>query len=190
MKNSWEIQLTGSGGQGLVLAGLILAEGAVLAGKNVVQTQTYGPEARGGASKAEVIVSEEEIDYPQVSKPDLLLAMSQAAFDKYASVIKDGEGTIVLIDSTNVTDLSKGQGTIVALPLTKIAVDDVGKMVVANMVALGALVTLTQVIPRECLEEAVLARIPPGSEELNLKALRLGYEAAQKLCGSCNIPAG
>lgn len=189
MKNSWEIQLSGSGGQGMVLAGLILAEGAVLAGKNVLQTQTYGPEARGGASKAEVIVSEGEIDYPKVSKPDLLLAMSQAAFDKYGAMIKENQDTVVLIDSTNVTDLSKGNGNIVAMPLTKIAVNVVGKQVVANMVALGALVTLTKVIPQECLEKAVLARIPPGSEDLNLKALRFGYEAAQKVCGECGFSA-
>ncbi|NLL19762.1 MAG: 2-oxoacid:ferredoxin oxidoreductase subunit gamma [Clostridia bacterium] len=187
MKNSWEIQLSGSGGQGMVLAGLILAEGAVLAGKNVVQTQTYGPEARGGATKAEVIVSEGEIDYPKVSKPDLLLAMSQAAFDKYASLIEPGDNTMVLIDSTIVTDLSKGLGNIIALPMTKIAVDDVGKAVVANMVALGALVTLTKVIPQKCLEEAALARIPKSSKDLNLKALRLGCEVAQKICGECGI---
>ena len=91
----WEFLLSGSGGQGMVLAGLILAEGAVMAGKNAVQTQTYGPEARGGASKAEVIISDGEIDYPKVVKPDFLLAMSQDAYSKYAplAAAHDSSGT-------------------------------------------------------------------------------------------------
>src|SRR5690606_921906 len=124
----------------------ILAEGAVLAGKNAVQTQTYGPEARGGASKAEVIISDGEIDYPKVVKPDVLLTMSQAAFDKYAFLVETGD-TLVLVDSTNVTDLSGTGGKLISLPLTKMAAEEVGKAMVANMVALGALVTLTGVIP-------------------------------------------
>ncbi|NLC76505.1 MAG: 2-oxoacid:ferredoxin oxidoreductase subunit gamma [Clostridia bacterium] len=180
MKNTWEIQLSGSGGQGMVLAGIILAEGAVLAGKNAVQTQTYGPEARGGASKAEVIISDGEIDYPKVVKPDVLLTMSQAAFDKYAFLVETGD-TLVLVDSTNVTDLSGTGGKLISLPLTKMAAEEVGKAMVANMVALGALVTLTGVIPPEALEEAALARIPKGSEGLNVKALRLGSEAARQV---------
>ena len=80
-----QIVLTGTGGQGLILAGIILAEAAVLDGKQAIQTQSYGPEARGGASRAEVIISDEAIDYPKVQKADTLLAMSQEAFDKYGS---------------------------------------------------------------------------------------------------------
>lgn len=179
MKSTWEIQLSGSGGQGMVLAGLILAEAAVLAGKNALQTQTYGPEARGGATKAEVIISEEDIDYPKVQHPDLLLAMSQEAFDKYAPLITDKDSLIV-IDSTNVTELSKVQNDVFALPLTKIAREEIGKPMVVNMVALGAIVGLTGVVPKQFLEEAAAGRIPKGTEELNIKALELGFQAVKK----------
>lgn len=178
MKDVWEIQLSGSGGQGMVLAGLILAEAGIIAGKNVVLTQTYGPEARGGATKAEVIIGDGEIDYPKVQHPDLLLAMSQAALDKYGTNLQ-GE-SLVLVDSTNVTDLTCACGQVVALPLTKIAREETGNLTMANMVALGALVGLTKVVSEEALEEAVLARIPKGTEELNMKALKLGYQAVGK----------
>ena len=86
----WQISLSGTGGQGLILAGIILAEAAIIDGKEAVQTQSYGPEARGGSSKAEVIIADAPIDYPKVTKADLMLSMSQAACDKYISVLKDG----------------------------------------------------------------------------------------------------
>lgn len=180
MENFWEIQLSGSGGQGMVLAGLILAEAGIHAGKNAVQTQTFGPEARGGASKAEVIIADEEIDYPKVQEPDFLLAMSQEAFDKYGPATK-GKDSIILIDSSFVTDFSKVQGRVVSLPLTEMAEKNTGRAVVANMVALGALVGLTGVVPEQSLIDATMERIPKGTEELNMKALQLGLEAVKKL---------
>lgn len=173
----WEFLLSGSGGQGMVLAGLILAEGAVMAGKNAVQTQTYGPEARGGASKAEVIISDGEIDYPKVVKPDFLLAMSQDAYSKYAPLAAAHDSQ-VLIDGDFVTDLSYQPNKLIVLPITKTAVEIIGKAVVANMVALGAVMALTGVFPPHHLEEALLARVPKGSEKLNLEAFRVGMEIA------------
>jgi 2-oxoglutarate ferredoxin oxidoreductase subunit gamma len=173
-----EIRLSGSGGQGLVLAGIILAEGAVMFdGKNAVQSQSYGPEARGGSSKSEVIIADGEIDFPKAQAVDLLLALTQEAADKYAHDMKPG-GTVV-VDTDLVTAPPAGEFRVVSLPVTRIARDDVGKAFVANIVALGALVALTGVISREAITQAVLRRVPKGTEALNTKALAAGFAAAE-----------
>jgi len=174
-----EVRLSGSGGQGIILAGIILAEAGIIDGKNVIQTQSYGPEARGGASKAEVIISDDYIDYPKVIIPDIVLAMTQESADKYAGCLK--ENGVILVDSTYVSKVPVGFKNIYQIPITRIARDDVGREIVSNMVALGALVGLTQIVTFEALEKAVLARIPKGTEELNRKALLLGYDAGVKL---------
>ena len=162
----------------MVLAGLVLAEGAVRAGKNVIQTQSYGPEARGGASRAEVIISDGDIDYPKVVRPDLLLAMSQEAYDRYGPLAY-ASGALVLVDQEFVQDFSRERDRVVALPLTSAAAEKIGKALVANMVALGAVMALTRVFPSHHLEAALLSRVPLGSEELNLKAFHLGWEMAE-----------
>ena len=177
-----EIRLSGSGGQGLVLAGIILAEGAVMFdGKNAVQSQSYGPEARGGASKSEVIIADGEIDYPKAQEVDVLLALTQEAADKYSGDMKPG--ATVVVDSDLVTRPPEGEFRVVPLPLTRIAREKVGKSFVANIVALGALVGLTGVISREAITEAVLRRVPKGTEDLNRKALAAGFEAAEEVAG-------
>jgi 2-oxoglutarate ferredoxin oxidoreductase subunit gamma len=172
-----EVRLSGSGGQGLILGGIILASAAMKEGKNVIQTQSYGPEARGGASKAEVIISTDEIDYPKVINPDIMLAMTQKACDKYHSSLK--ENGILILDSTYVKKIPSTSAKIYSLPISQIAKKEVGKVIVANMVALGALIGFTDIVSFEILEEAVLARIPKGTEKLNKTALNLGYQAAQ-----------
>jgi len=113
----------------LVLAGLVLAEGAVRAGKNVIQTQSYGPEARGGASRAEVIISDGDIDYPKVVRPDLLLAMSQEAYDRYGP-LAHASGALVLVDQEFVQDFSRERDRVVALLLTSAAAEKIGKALV------------------------------------------------------------
>lgn len=171
----YEIRLSGSGGQGLILAGIILGEAAcVFEGREAVQTQSYGPESRGGASKSEVVVSDTEIDYPKVTSPDLLLAMTQEASDKYIGDLKpDG---VAIFDTTFVERVPSGPH-VIALPLTTIAKDITGKTIAANIVALGAIVAMSGVVSRKAIEKAVLARVPKGTEEMNLKALRAGYNA-------------
>ncbi len=174
-----EIRLAGTGGQGQILAAIILADAAALYdGFNVVQTQDYGPESRGGASKAEVIITDGEVDYPKVTRPDALLAMSQQAFTRYAPAVR--EDGLILADTTWVKDASAAPTGVrlVGIPLTAIARDEVGKALVANVVALGALAALTGAVSREALERAVLARVPKGTEELNRRALEAGYLAA------------
>jgi len=171
----YEVRLSGSGGQGIIMAGIILAEAAgIYEGKEVCQTQAYGPEARGGASKAEVVISDTEIDYPKAIQPDVLLAMNQKACDTYAHDLKPGG--LLIVDSTLVHDLPSRQA--IALPFTKIARQELGQEMVANIVALGALAKVTGVVSVANLEKAVLARVPPGTHELNRRALAAGGEAA------------
>ncbi len=177
MEKTTELRLSGTGGQGLILAGIILAEAAIIDGFNTVQTQSYGPEARGGASKAEVLISSGEIDYPKVTTPDVVLAMSQEACDKYGRNLH--QDAVLLVDSTFVTDPPPAVAKIYHLPLTRIAREQLGKEMVANVVALGALVGMTGVVSRDALLQALLARVPKGTEALNQRAMTLGWEAAQ-----------
>ena len=172
------ISLTGTGGQGIILAGIILAEAAILEGKQAIQTQSYGPEARGGASKAEVIISDEPIDYPKIITADILLAMSQEACTKYAGVLKKGGKMIV--DATNVEDIPAIDADIVSAPITKAARDNLKKDMFANIVALGVLVGSTGIVGRDSILQAVLARVPKGTEEVNTKALQLGFDLGGK----------
>lgn len=176
MAERLEVRLAGSGGQGLILSGVILAEAAgIYEDKFVTQTQSYGPEARGGASKSEVVISDREIDYPQAIKPDILLCLNQEACDTYIFDVKPGG--ILIVDSSLVHSLPTTRA--IGLPFTKIAREQVGREMMANIVALGALATLTGVVSEKSLEAAVLARVPKGTEELNKKALQAGIDAAK-----------
>lgn len=172
MSGSAEIRLSGTGGQGLILAGIILAEAAIADEKNAVQSQSYGPEARGGASKAEVIISDGEIDYPKVTRPDIFLALSQEAFDKYVDGVK--ENAVVLVDSS-IEVAATNNIRLFNIPILRAADEKLSKPMVANIIALGAIVGITNVVSREALEKAVLSRVPKGTEELNRKALNEGY---------------
>jgi len=171
-----EVRLAGSGGQGLLLAGLVLAEAAGLYdGREVAMAQSYGPEARGGASKAEVIISDQPIDYPQCTRVDLMLALTQEAADAYAWDL--APEAVLVVDS----DLVEHPPTTraVALPFTTTARDKLKKVMVANVVALGAVAELTGVVSKKGLEKALLERVPPGTEELNKKALAMGAKLAK-----------
>lgn len=172
MNMQTEIRLTGSGGQGLILGGIILAEAAILDGKNAIQSQSYGPEARGGASKAEVIISVDEIDYPKVEKADLLLSLTQIACDKYINTLKE-EGTLV-VDST--IQLPENLPfNVIRIPIINTAAEEIKKPMVANIIAIGAIQAITNAVSRESLEKSVLKRVPAGTEELNKAALLAGY---------------
>lgn len=168
----YELRLTGTGGQGLILAGIILAEAALLDEKLSIQSQSYGPEARGGSSKSEVIISDEAIYFPKVTKPNLLLAMSQEAANKYSSDLP--ADSILVTDSLFVTDLPAHTGKIYELPITHTSKEVFGKPLFSNIIALGALVKLTGIVSVQSIEQAVLNRVPKGTEELNKKALQLG----------------
>lgn len=172
-----EIRLGGSGGQGLILAGIILAEAAILDGKNAVQSQSYGPEARGGASKAEVIISDKGIDFPKVNEADVLLVLTQEAYDKYSAGLNK-DGTLIADSQVNVE--ASAFGDVYHLPMTDTAAKKLGRTMVANIIALGVIQSATDVVSRESLEQAVLGRVPKGTEELNQKALAEGYALAAR----------
>jgi 2-oxoglutarate ferredoxin oxidoreductase subunit gamma len=178
MGKRYEIRLAGAGGQGMILAGLILAEAAAIYdGKNASQSQSYGAEARGGASRAEVIISDDEIIYPKVTHADLLLCMSQEACDRYSHELK--EGGVLIVDSVNVERVPTDRAY--RVPITQIAEEATGRRITANMVALGLVVGLTEVVSHKAIEAAVSARAPKGTAEMNLKALGVGLEKAEEL---------
>lgn len=185
MKDPVQVRFSGAGGQGLITAGVILAEAAMLDGRNVVQTQTYGPEARLGSSKAEVIISTGTIAYPEVTQPDVLLCMSAEAARKYAS--KVGPETVVILDSTNVGPEIGGAGRIVRLPITETAVK-VGGKVVANTVALCVLNTLVPVVSKKSLGAAIAARVPAKFRELNRRAGEAGEQLASEAAMGQGLP--
>lgn len=170
-----EVRLSGSGGQGLILAGIILAEAAIADGREAVQSQSYGPEARGGSSKSEVIISNNRIHYPKVAAPDLLLAMTQEALDKYGADLK-AEG-ILVVDTTFVREVPAAYKQVHAVPITQLAREKCGRELFANIVALGTIAKLTGSVSFPALEAAVLARVPKGTEEMNKLALQIGYQA-------------
>jgi 2-oxoglutarate ferredoxin oxidoreductase subunit gamma len=178
----YEIRFSGAGGQGLILAGIIMGEAAaIFDGKQAVQSQSYGPEARGGASKSEVIISDKPIDFPKATTVDALLALTQEACDKYSADLK--EGGILLVDSDMVKILPNGNFTVVGIPIINIAKNEIGRTIVANIVALGAMVALTGVVTKESAEKAVLSRVPEAFVELNRNAFLAGYERALEASG-------
>ena len=177
MGKRYEVCLTGSGGQGIILSGIILAEALGLyGGEFVAQTQSYGPEARGGASRTEVIVSDEEIDYPKAIKLDLLLAMNQKSCDEYYRDLK--EDGMLIVDSTFVTQVPTSKA--IQIPFTKIAREKFHREIVANIISLGTITEFMDIISPKDMEAAVLARVPKGTEKLNRDAFKAGVMAARK----------
>ncbi|MFH0823551.1 MAG: 2-oxoacid:acceptor oxidoreductase family protein [Pseudomonadota bacterium] len=171
-----EIRLAGSGGQGIILAGLVLAEAAgIYDDREAAMIQSYGPEARGGTSKAEIIISDHRIDYPLCGRVDLFLAMTQEAADAYSGDLSPEAW--VLVDADLVPHPPEGRT--VRLPFTAVARDKLGKTMVANITALGAITELTGFVSRRGIEKALAAHIPVGTEALNRKALALGAKMAR-----------
>jgi 2-oxoglutarate ferredoxin oxidoreductase subunit gamma len=177
MARRYEIRLAGTGGQGAILAGIILAEAAIRDGKNAVQTQSYGPEARGGASRSEVVISEGTIHYPKVLEPDITLCMSQEACDRYSGQTR--KGGLLVLDEDHVSRAPTIRA--VRVPLTSLARELTGRAITANVVGLGLLGGLTNIVSRGSLEAAVGAHAPRNTEKLNLEALAAGYDAADRL---------
>jgi 2-oxoglutarate ferredoxin oxidoreductase subunit gamma len=178
-----EVRFSGSGGQGIILAATLLADAAVATGSEVLATQSYGPEARGGASKAEVIVCGGEIDFPEVTAPDITVCLSQEAFDAYSR--QTVAGGLVVYDERLVEPRPLEGRRVVGLPFTELAETRLGKAIAANIVMLGALRELTGVVGAEALADAVRRRLPAKIVDLNLDALQLGTEcAAQADAGS------
>ena len=178
MSKRTEIRLAGEGGQGMILAGIILAEAAAIYdGKQAVQTQSYGPEARGGASRSEVVISDDEIDHPEVLSADMVVALSQEAYKKFARTIRPGG--LLIVDEDQVQTSADFHG--IKIPVARSARETIGKTITANTVALGVLVGLTDLVSRAAIEKAITARAPKGTEEMNRKALQAGFAAAEEI---------
>ncbi|MFC1904572.1 2-oxoacid:acceptor oxidoreductase family protein [Chloroflexota bacterium] len=178
MEQVYEILLAGSGGQGLGVAGVILAQSfAEEEGKNVVETESYGISRRGGHSRSEVLTSTGEINELRVTEPDILLAMSQETADFYVPKVK--ETGSILLDSTYVRDVPDTKARIFSLPFTEEA-RSLGREAIANIIALGTIAAISPLISRESLESTVKKRFGAAESEINLQALDKGYELGGK----------
>jgi len=174
-----EVRLSGAGGQGIILAGQILGQAASLyeKGKSATFTQSYGPEARGGACSAEVVISNESVGYPYVVNPQVLVIMSQEAYNKYVPGLSPK--TLVIIDPDLVKPGTSHNANILSIQATSLA-RDMGRVVVANIIMLGFVAAVSNVVSAKALKESILATVPEGTGEFNIKAFTTGYEYGQK----------
>lgn len=170
-----EMRLSGSGGQGVILAAIIFADAAIEDGLNAIQTQSYGPEARGGASKAEVIISKDEIKYPKVTKNNILLSLTQKSYDKYIASL-DKDGILVVDESVNVNEDVPYK--IYRLPILETAQNKIGTHMVANIVSVGVLYGIMGegVINIETMKSSIKDRVPPVTVEKNMNAFEEGIK--------------
>lgn len=175
-KEEIQIRISGFGGQGVVMAGMVLGHSAAVeAGRNAVMAQSYGPESRGGASNADVLIADGEIPYPHCTNPDVVMTLAQDAYNKYGAT--RGPNALLIAEKDLVVlnaEAEKGKKSLL-VPFTALA-DKVGRRVVLNMVALGFLCKATGVVDPEALKKAILEAVPKGTEELNLRAFQTGYD--------------
>ena len=174
MANKTEIIIGGSGGQGVVLAAQILGKAAVLEGRNVLQTQAYGAEARGSLAKSEVIISDHKIGFPAVRNCDILVAMSQESLNALLKDLKEN-GTLI-IDSTNVADIPETKARVHKIPITETAKKTFGEALYANMVMLGAFTKITKLVSREAMEKTIRENVSKRTIETNVRAFQKGLE--------------
>lgn len=170
-----EIRIAGFGGQGVILSAIVIGKAAsILEGGFATMTQSFGPEARGGACSAQVIIDSKPILYPYVTNPDVLIVMSQEAYTKFAPELKPGGTLVVEQDLVKVTGLSEA-GRVYSAPATRLA-EELGKRMVLNIVMVGFTAAVTNLVGREALRKAVAESVPPSFRELNLKAFDRGYD--------------
>ena len=174
MSNKTEIRFGGSGGQGVVLAAQILGKAAVLDGRNALQTQAYGAEARGSMAKSEVIISDGKIGFPAVRKCDVLVAMNQESLNALINDMK--ENGMLIVDSTNVTDVPETKAQVHRIPITETAKKTFGETFYANMIMLGAFTKIANPVSREAMEKTIRENVPKKTVENNIKAFQKGLE--------------
>jgi 2-oxoglutarate ferredoxin oxidoreductase subunit gamma len=173
----YSIRLSGAGGQGLIQAARMIAEAAAIYdNKNAAESCSYGPEARGSASRAEIIISDEAIDYPRAESIDFLMALTQQAYDKYINDLRP-DGTVVVDSQVKTADDIKDR-KIYSIPFMEIAKRECGKPAMANIVALGFFASVSEVVSKKSIRQAILARIPKNSEDIYIKAYDAGLNAA------------
>jgi 2-oxoglutarate ferredoxin oxidoreductase subunit gamma len=171
-----EIRISGQGGQGVITLGLIFGRASSLYdNKNVIMTEAYGPEQTGGFAQTDLIISDEEIEYPMVNSPDILVVLSKEGWEMNGKKIKK-DGKIIYEDF--MVNPSASSNEKYGIPALNKA-NEMGKKVVMNVIMMGALQEITNLVSKEALEKALLERVPKGTEELNLQALKAGYELAR-----------
>ncbi|MFO8165848.1 MAG: 2-oxoacid:acceptor oxidoreductase family protein [Thermodesulfobacteriota bacterium] len=172
------IIFSGSGGQGIITAAIILAEAAVLyENLNAVQSQSYGPEARGGASRSDVIIADTDIRFPKVIQPNILVCLTQEAYNKFSNLIRPGG--LLLTDSHYVKHEKKVDAKQIELDMYKVVMNEIGKPIVFNICMLGALIKLTDLIKQESIMKVLGSRVPPAFLGINQQALQLGQQIAE-----------
>jgi 2-oxoglutarate ferredoxin oxidoreductase subunit gamma len=174
-----EVRICGLGGQGVVIAGQILGRAAIYSGKNAVQTQSYGAEARGSGAKSEVIISDGKIGFPVIRKCDILVAMSQEAVGKNVKDLK--EDGVLLVDSSLVKEVPEVKAKIVGIPATETAEKSFGERLYTNMIMLGALTKAARLVTQEAMEEAIRESVPEKAADANVEAYKKGMELAASL---------
>ena len=170
-----EIRIAGFGGQGVILAAIVVGKAkAIFQGGYATMTQSFGPEARGGSSSAQCILSDEPVLYPYITQPDVLVVMSQEAYTRFAPELKHGGILIVEQDMVHLGDVPVG-ARVYAVPATRLA-EELGRKVVLNIVMVGFLGAVTGLVSADALRSAVKDSVPPALEKLNLEAFDKGYE--------------
>ncbi len=177
MKKYYEIRLSGAGGQGLGLAGRVFSEAAIYSGYNVCQTQSYGPEARGGASRTDIIISKKEILYPNCRNLNILLAMNQESADKFGKSVIDGG--IILVDTTYVNQVPEGK--VYEYSLTRVSIEEFKTPMAANIIAVGMLASLTRLFTLDTWVKALKERVPRRFIKMNLDAFELGHKEGREI---------
>lgn len=175
-----EIRLSGFGGQGIITAGYILGKGAALFDeRHVTLTKSYGPESRGGACSAQIMISDEEISYPLLIDLDLLVVMSQEAYDKYVDGLSPGGLMLVERDLVDL-DRPRDDIEVRSIPATRIAERDLGRKIVANIVMLGFVAAHSEAVSSDAIRQSVLDSVPKGTEDLNTRAFEAGYTYSEE----------
>ena len=176
-----EIRFTGFGGQGIILSGFIYGKAAaIFGGKEATMTQSYGPEARGGACSSDVVIEDGPVSFPEVTHPEIMVIMSRDAYTTHKKHIK--KGVRVFYDQ-DLVEVEEGLGAeCIPIPSLKIA-EGLGKKIVANIVMLGALAAGSDIVPKDAVKQAILSTVPPATKELNEKAFEAGYSQAMQVLG-------
>jgi len=173
-----EIRVAGFGGQGVILSAIVLGKAASIhQGEFATMTQNFGPEARGGACSAQLMLSDQPVLYPYVTQPDVLVVMSQEAYTKFAPELKDGGTLLIERDLVRVSEMP-AQTRIYSIPATRIA-EELGKRMVLNIVMVGFFAAVTQLLGADAVRKAIADSVPSSFRELNLKAFDKGYEYGQ-----------
>ena len=176
-----EVMFAGFGGQGVIKAALLLSQAAGLhENKEVAQTQSYGPEARGGACRSEVVISDQEIDYIKTMSLDSFVVMSQPALDKYRDHI-DLQKTIVIADTTLIKEIPPDMQKVYAVEATRFAEEKLGRALFANIIMLGALSAVSGLVTLDALRKCLVGNVPPKTLDQNQTALKTGYDVGSGL---------